>query len=263
MTAIALSIAGSDPSGGAGIQADLKTFHAHGVYGMSVLSLLTVQNTHGVRRVECVAPQLVGEQLDALFVDGLPGAVKTGALGTAAHIGVVVDRLAGRGLKLVVDPVMLSKGGAALLDADGCSALRSLLLPMATLITPNLAEAALLLRRTIRDPDDINAAARALAQLGPGAVLLKGGHRSGDPIDVLCIGDQLHELHAPRVVTQHTHGVGCTLSAAIAARLALGCELLEACTLAKLWLTRALSSAPGVGGGQGSVNHLAPLPEVD
>jgi hydroxymethylpyrimidine/phosphomethylpyrimidine kinase len=263
VTPSALSIAGSDPSGGAGVQADLKTFHAHGVYGMSVLSLLTVQNTHGVRRVEHVAPQLVAEQLDALFDDGLPGAIKTGALGTAAHVGVVADRLAGRGLKLVVDPVMLSKGGAPLLEADGCSALRSRLLPLATLVTPNLAEAAWLLGQPIRDPGDIVAAARALAQLGPSAVLLKGGHRAGDPVDVLCVGDQVHELHAARVVTLHTHGVGCTLSAAIAARLALGCDLLEACTLAKRWLTCALSSAPGIGGGQGSVNHLAPLPEAD
>jgi hydroxymethylpyrimidine/phosphomethylpyrimidine kinase len=263
VTAIALSIAGSDPSGGAGLQADLKTFQAHAVYGMGIISLLTVQNTRGVRRVEHVSPQLVAEQLDALLDDVVPTAVKTGALGSASHVAVVAERLAGRGLALVVDPVMVSKSGAVLLDADGCATVLARLFPLASVVTPNLDEARLLLGRAIRDPDDIRDAARALVQLGARAVLLKGGHRVGDPIDVLCIGDQLHELHAPRVVTRHSHGVGCTLSAAIAARLALGHDLLEACVLAKRWLTRALASAPGVGGGQGSVNHLAPLPEVD
>jgi hydroxymethylpyrimidine/phosphomethylpyrimidine kinase len=263
VTAIVLSIAGSDPSGGAGLQADLKTFQAHAVYGMGILSLLTVQNTHGVRRVEHVSPQLLAEQLDALLDDVVPTVVKTGALGSASHVAVVAERLAGRGLGLVVDPVMVTKTGAVLLDADGCAAVLARLFPLASVVTPNLDEARVLLGRPIRDPDDIPDAARALVQLGARAVLLKGGHRAGDPVDVLCIGNQLHELHAPRVVTRHSHGVGCTLSAAIAARLALGHDLLEACSLAKRWLTRALTSAPGVGGGQGSVDHLAPLPEVD
>jgi hydroxymethylpyrimidine/phosphomethylpyrimidine kinase len=270
VTAIALSIAGSDPSGGAGIQADLKTFHAHAVYGMGVISLLTVQNSHGVRRVSQVAPQLLAEQIDALFEDTLPTVVKTGALGSAAHVEVIADRLgrvgrllgAGGNLPLIVDPVLLSKNGSVLLDAAGSGALQRSLFPLATLVTPNLDEARLLLGRPIRDPDDIANAARALCELGARAVLLKGGHRHGDPIDVLCSAGQLHELHAERVHTQHTHGVGCTLSAAIAARLALGHDLLDACVLAKRWLTRALASAVAIGGGQAGVNHLEPLPEL-
>jgi hydroxymethylpyrimidine/phosphomethylpyrimidine kinase len=208
-----------------------------------------------------IAPALLAEQIDALFEDVLPAALKTGALGSAAHVEVIAERLAGRALPLVVDPVLASKNGSALLDADGCAALRRRLLPLAALVTPNLDEAAVLLGRAIRDPEDIHDAARALARLGAGAVLLKGGHRRGDPIDVLYVDGQLHELHARRVVTAHTHGVGCTLSAAIAARLALGHGLLEACVLAKRWLTCALESAPAVGAGQGSPNHLEPLPE--
>jgi hydroxymethylpyrimidine/phosphomethylpyrimidine kinase len=261
VTAIALSIAGSDPSGGAGIQADLKAFQAHAVYGLSVISLLTAQNSHGVRCVAPIAPQLLAAQLDVLFEDVLPSVVKTGALGGAAHVEVVAERLSGRALPLVVDPVLLSKNGSELLDADGCSALRRLLLPLATLITPNLDEARRLLGRPIEDPSGIRDAARELGELGARAVLLKGGHRHGDPIDVLYAAGELHELHGPRVHTVHTHGVGCTLSAAIAARLALGHDLLEACTLAKRWLTRALASAAAVGGGQGCPNHLEPLAE--
>jgi hydroxymethylpyrimidine/phosphomethylpyrimidine kinase len=232
------------------------------VYGMGAITLLTVQNSHGVRRVEPVAPQLLTDQLDALFEDIVPGAIKTGALASAAHVSAVAARLWRLQVPLVVDPVMSSKSGAALLDADGCKALREQLLPLATLLTPNLDEAELLLGRPVRDASQIVDAARALRRLGPRAVLLKGGHRAGDPIDVLCTADEVYELRTQRVVTRHTHGVGCTLSAAIAARLALGHELFEACALAKRWLVRALASAPGVGGGQGSVNHLAPLPHA-
>ena len=260
----ALTIAGSDPSGGAGLQADLKTFHTHRVYGMAVPSLITVQNTHGVRRVELLSGDLIAEQIAALLSDAPPNALKTGALGAAAQVRAVADALSlhPEELPLVIDPVCVSKTGAVLLDAAGRRELVTRLLPRATLFTPNLDEAALFLGRSIERDVDIPDAARALLALGARAVLLKGGHRAGDPVDVLCWGQRLVELKAERVHTQHTHGVGCSLSAAIAARLARGHDLLAACSLAKQWLTRAIASAPGVGGGQGAIDHFAPLPDA-
>lgn len=262
VTPIALSIAGSDPSGGAGIQADLKTFHAHGVFGMGVVSLLTVQNTQGVRRVELVEPALLEQQIGALLDDTPPHAIKTGALGGAAQVNAIADALSGSRAPLVIDPVCVSKTGAILLDAAGRAALVQRLCPIACLLTPNLAEAGLLLGRSLRDPDDLGEAARALLAFGVPAVLLKGGHRAGAPIDLLCSEGQLLELHGPRIETPHTHGVGCALAAAIAARLARGTPLAEACALAKRWLTHALETAPGVGSGQGTLNHWAALPEA-
>lgn len=265
MTAIALSIAGSDPSGGAGIQADLKTFHSHRVFGMAALSLLTVQNTWGVRRVELVSPDLLAEQIAAVLEDEPPGAIKTGALGGVDQVRAVAAAFAARPeLPLVIDPVCLSKTQAQLLDAAGRAALLELLLPRAVLITPNLAEAALLLGREIADePRALAEAGRAFLALGARAVLLKGGHRRGDPVDVLCTDGASLELHAPRIATRHTHGVGCSLSAAIAARLALGHGLEDACALAKRWISSALASAPGIGGGQGPLDHFAALPDND
>jgi len=262
--AIALSIAGSDPSGGAGLQADLKTFHAHHVFGMGVVSLLTVQNTLGVQRVAPVPPELVAEQLRALFADAPPQAIKTGALGTAAQIDAVAEVLsedpARIEIPLVIDPVCVSKTGAVLLDADGRRQLLSRLVPRAALITPNLDEAALLLGRAALRAEQIADAGRAFVDLGARAVLIKGGHREGEPIDVLCTADQVVALHGPRIQTRHTHGVGCTLSAAIAARLARGHTLQSACSLAKRWVTAGLASAPGIGRGQGALNHWAELP---
>jgi len=258
---IALSIAGSDPSGGAGLQADLKTFHAHRVFGMGVVSLLTVQNTLGVQRVVPVQAELVAEQLRALFADVPPLAIKTGALGTAAQIDAVAEVLGEQlEIPLVIDPVCVSKTGATLLDADGRRQLLSRLLPRAALITPNLDEAALLLGRPALRAEHVVDAGRAFVDLGARAVLIKGGHREGEPIDVLCTVDQVLELCGPRVHTRHTHGVGCTLSAAIAARLALGHSLRSACSLAKRWVTVGLASAPGIGRGQGALNHWAQLP---
>lgn len=264
MTPIALTIAGSDPSGGAGLQADLKTFAAHRVFGMAAVSLITVQNTCGVLRSVLVGAELLREQLAAVFDDAPPHAVKTGALGAREQVEAVADVLChGAGLDppLVIDPVCMSKNGSVLLDGAGRSALLERLLPRAALITPNLDEAALLLGRPVGSADQIAAAGRALLALGARAVLIKGGHRAGDPIDVLCTTDGCIELSAQRVLTRHTHGVGCTLSAAIAARLARGADVPTACRLAKRWLTCALATAPGVGTGQGAVNHLAALPE--
>jgi hydroxymethylpyrimidine/phosphomethylpyrimidine kinase len=259
MTPTALTIAGSDPSGGAGLQADLKTFHQHGVYGMAVVSLVTVQNTQAVTRVEVLAPKLVAQQLDAVLADIPPGAVKTGALGSAGVIEVVAARAAKLTCPLVVDPVMVSKHGHALLAPDAAQALVTQLLPVTTLLTPNTEEAAALLGAPVKTVADARDAARRIAALGPQAVLVKGGHLEGDAVDVLFHDGLVTEHHAPRVASQHTHGTGCTYSAAITAWLARGLELTEAVTRAKVWLTEAIRTPPGVGGGIGPVNHLAPL----
>jgi hydroxymethylpyrimidine/phosphomethylpyrimidine kinase len=259
MTPTALTIAGSDPSGGAGLQADLKTFHQHGVYGMAVVSLVTVQNTVSVDRVEVLAPDLVAQQLDAVLTDIPPGAVKTGALGQAAVIEVVAARLATLRCPVVVDPVMVSKHGHALLAADAVQALTMRLLPVATLLTPNAEEAAALLGAPVKTVADAREAARRIAALGPRAVLVKGGHLEGDAVDVLFFEDRVEEFRAPRLDSPHTHGTGCTYAAAITAWLARGMTLGEAVVQAKAWLTEAIRTPPRVGRGIGPVNHLAPL----
>ena len=259
MIPVALTIAGSDPSGGAGIQADLKTFHQHRTYGASVVTLLTVQNTRGVTRVHHMPVDLVLAQLDAVASDIPPLAAKTGALGTAPLVEALARAARGFAFPLVVDPVMISKHGAPLLDAPAVAALRRDLLPRASLITPNAHEAAALSGREVRDLAGARDAARAIADLGAAAVLVKGGHIEGPPIDVLWAGGELIELPAERVATRHTHGTGCTYSAAITARLARGEPLLEAVRGAKAWLTEALRRAPGLGAGVGPVDHLTPV----
>ncbi len=259
MSPIALTIAGSDPSGGAGLQADLKTFHQHGVYGMAVVSLLTVQSTRGVTRVDPVSAELLAQQLDHLLADLTPGAAKTGALGNAALVEVVAARAKAFSFPLVVDPVMISKHGHPLIDASAVTAVKEQLLPVSFLLTPNTQEAAALTVRTFETHAQAKDAAKALAQLGARHVLVKGGHLHGAPIDVLLTEGTLHELHAERIDTKHTHGTGCTYSAAIVARLSLGAPLLTAVTDAKAWLTRAIATAPGIGSGVGPVNHFTPL----
>ncbi|MDP3232393.1 MAG: bifunctional hydroxymethylpyrimidine kinase/phosphomethylpyrimidine kinase [Myxococcales bacterium] len=259
MTPTALTIAGSDPSGGAGLQADLKTFHQHSVYGMAVVSLLTVQSTRGVTRVDPVSAELLAQQLDHLLADLTPGAAKTGALGNAALVEVVAARAKVFSFPLVVDPVMISKHGHPLIDASAVTAVKERLLPVSFLLTPNTQEAAALTGRTVETLAQSKDAAKALAQLGARHVLVKGGHLDGAPIDVLLTEGTLHELHAERIDTKHTHGTGCTYSAAIVARLSLGAPLLTAVTEAKAWLTRAIATAPGIGSGVGPVNHFAPL----
>lgn len=252
--ATALTIAGSDPSGGAGLQADLKTFHQHGVYGMAVVSLLTVQNTRRVSRVEGVDPGLVREQLEAVLEDVPPRAVKTGALGSAAVIEVVAA--AQLGAPLVVDPVMVSKHGHALLEAAARTALQTKLLPRATLVTPNAEEAALLVGFPVETVAQATAAGLALARQGQ-AVLVKGGHLKTDAaVDVLVQGARVQTFEGPRLASPHTHGTGCALSAAITARLALGHTLEDAVAGAKQWLSRALAEPPEVGQGIGPPNHL-------
>jgi hydroxymethylpyrimidine/phosphomethylpyrimidine kinase len=254
---VALSIAGSDPSGGAGIQADLKTFHRFGVYGEAVITLITVQNTRGVERIECLAPDLVADQIRAVIGDIPPAAAKTGALGDRGIIEAVAGLAAGFPFPLVVDPVILSKHGAALLKSDAVDALKTRLLPYTFLLTPNLEEAALLTGTEVRDIVDMRKAAEMLAALGPRAVLVKGGHLGGDATDVLFHQGEFREFSSPRIGTGNTHGTGCTLSAAIAAGLASGCDLPEAVERAKRYVTAAIRSNPGLGAGAGPLDHWA------
>jgi hydroxymethylpyrimidine/phosphomethylpyrimidine kinase len=263
MVNVALTVAGSDPSGGAGIQADLKTFHQHGVYGASVVTLLTVQNTRRVSRIELVPAELVGEQLDAVLEDLPVAAAKTGALGSAEIVLAVASRFAAARIPLVVDPVRIAKhDGAALLAHQARSALLDRLLPLAALVTANADEAAWLSERSVRDVGEARVAAEQLCARGVPAVLVKGGHLEGDEaIDTLCIGGELHALRAPRLAQRHTHGVGCALAAAITANLALGLPLIEACERAKRWVHAAIAGAPGVGQGTGAIDHFAQLPE--
>jgi len=258
---VALTIAGSDPSGGAGLQADLKTFHQHGVYGMSVVTLITVQNTQSVSRVDVLDPTLVLQQLDAVLSDLPPGAIKTGALGNAAVISAVADGLSLSRVPLVVDPVMISKHGHALISPDAVEVLIHRLLPLTTLLTPNTHEAGALLGRTIDTLEQAEAAGRELVRRGPRAVLVKGGHLSGaEATDVLVTreGAVLH-VSSPRVESKHTHGTGCTYASAIAANLAKGQSLEGSVRAAKEWLSRAIAQPPDVGHGIGPVNHLASL----
>jgi hydroxymethylpyrimidine/phosphomethylpyrimidine kinase len=259
---IALTIAGSDPSGGAGIQADLKSFHQHRVYGTSVITLLTVQNTQRVSRVEVMPSDLVVEQLDAVLSDVRPAAMKTGALGSAAVVRAVAARLAEERapIPLVVDPVMISKHGHALVSDDAIDAYLEALLPRATLVTPNVPEAERLLGARLPSPAALRAGALELASRWGVPVLIKGGHveDGGEVTDVLALDGAIHAFSSPRIDTRQTHGTGCTFSAAITARLAAGAGLTAAIAGAKAWLTSALRSAPGIGHGIGPVDHLAP-----
>jgi hydroxymethylpyrimidine/phosphomethylpyrimidine kinase len=260
-TPIALSIAGSDSSGGAGIQADLKTFSAFGVYGAAVITALTAQNTWGIAAVEPVAAPFVAAQIDAVLCDLDVGCIKTGMLANAGIVEAVVRavRKAQR-RPLIVDPVMVATSGAMLLAPDAIDALKRELMPLATLITPNLPEAARLLgSREAASETEAAAQAKALRFLGCGAVLLKGGHAKGETaVDYLCDGAGVERLVRPRIDTPHTHGTGCTLSAAIAALLAQGVGLMDAVTRAKAFVWQALEGgrAIGIGHGNGPVDHL-------
>jgi hydroxymethylpyrimidine/phosphomethylpyrimidine kinase len=258
---IALTIAGSDPSGGAGIQADLKTFHQLRVFGTAAITLVTVQNTTRMSRVEMLDPGLVAEQIDAVLEDLPPQAAKTGALGTAAIIEAVAGCALGgqSACPLVVDPVMIGKHGAPLMDLAGREALRRLLLPKAALITPNLHEAAALAGIPVEDFDQMRDAAVRIAGLGTPSVLVKGGHLQGDAVDLLFHEGVFTELRAARVATPHTHGTGCTYSAAITAFLARGFPMVEAVTRAKRFIDEAIRTNPGLGAGSGPVNHWPDL----
>jgi hydroxymethylpyrimidine/phosphomethylpyrimidine kinase len=257
MPFIALTIAGSDPSGGAGIQADLKTFHQFGVYGEAVITLLTVQNSVRVSRVEVMPLALVLEQIDAVLEDIPPAAAKTGALGSAEMVVAVARKAAEFGFPLVVDPVMISKHGLPLLPASAVRLVREELLPRAALVTPNVPEAEALTGAAIRTLDDMHRAARRIHQMGARAVLIKGGHLASGATDVLFDGTQAREFPAARIETRHTHGTGCTYSAAITAGLARGLALGDAVAGAKRFIHEAIRTNPGLGRGGGPVNHHA------
>ncbi|HEX6536737.1 MAG TPA: bifunctional hydroxymethylpyrimidine kinase/phosphomethylpyrimidine kinase [Gemmatimonadaceae bacterium] len=256
---IALTIAGSDSGGGAGIQADLKTFHRFGVFGTSVITAITAQNTVGVTGWVAVDAPMVRAQLDAVATDLRPAAVKSGMLADAAVVRAVADGLRAHALApYVLDPVMVATSGDPLLEPDAVRGIRERLLPLATLVTPNLNEAELLLGDEVRDPAAMERAARRLVALGARAALVKGGHLAGaEMVDVLFDGREVRRFHHPRLDTPHTHGTGCTLSAAIAAHLALGAPLTAAVERSLDWLQLAIATAPGLGRGSGPVNHFA------
>ncbi len=257
---IALTIAGSDSGGGAGIQADLKTFHQFGVYGTSVVVAITAQNTRGVRSVHAVPPAMVRDQLAAVAEDLAPAAVKTGMLASAPLVEQVADAIRAYGwTRLVVDPVMVATSGDRLLDPDAEAVIRESLLPLAALVTPNLEEAAILAQMEVADPDSMERAGRRILTSGARAVLLKGGHLPGDTlVDILVTPQGARRFSHPRVPTTSTHGTGCTLSAAITAGLALGRPLETAVADALDYVHRAIVAAPGLGGGHGPINHGVP-----
>lgn len=254
----ALTIAGSDSSGGAGIQADLRTFAALEVFGTSAITAVTSQNTLGVRSFAALEPTFVASQIDAVLDDIPVGAIKTGMLATAAIVEAVVRELLKSNVPVVVDPVMIAKSGSALLDDDAVEAVKTRLLPRAALVTPNLPEAERLVGFRVRSVDDQEQAARALVRMGAAAALVKGGHGSGDPVDVFFDGEVQETLTSERIDTVHTHGTGCTYSAAIAAGLARGRPLVEAVFEAHTYVREAIRQAPGLGRGHGPLHHMHP-----
>ncbi len=256
----ALTIAGSDSGGGAGIQADLKTFAALGVYGASAIVALTAQNTVGVTAVHEVPPEFVTAQIDAVMTDIGADAAKTGMLASAPIVGAVAESVRRHGIdRLVVDPVMVAKSGDRLLREDAVEAVRRDLLPLALVVTPNIPEAEVLAGRRIESEADMAEAARAIAALGPRYVVVKGGHLPGEPVDLVFDGAAVERLSSPRVETRNTHGTGCTFSAAIAAELAKGAAPLEAIARAKAYLYQALAHSYAVGAGHSPVHHFYAL----
>jgi hydroxymethylpyrimidine/phosphomethylpyrimidine kinase len=256
----AMTIAGSDSGGGAGIQADLKTFAALGVYGTSALTAITAQNTLGVTAVLELPPDLVAAQIDAILSDIGTDAVKTGMLANSRIIRVVADKVKEHGLtNLVVDPVMVAKGGDRLLQAAAVEALRSFLIPLSTVVTPNLPEAAVLVGRRVGSLEDARQAARDIVAMGAQVAVVKGGHLEGDAVDVFYDGREFREFTAARLDTSSTHGTGCTFASAIAAWLAQGMAVEEAVGRAKDYVTETIRRAFPMGGGHGPLNHFYKL----
>jgi hydroxymethylpyrimidine/phosphomethylpyrimidine kinase len=260
MTAIALTIAGSDSGGGAGIQADLKSFSALGAFGASVLTAITAQNTLGVTAVEDISPGMIAAQMQAVFSDLAVNAVKVGMVSRSETIHVIADGLAGFQGPVVVDPVMVATSGDRLLQEEAIETLIARLLPLATIVTPNLPEAALLTRRPVAESrEQMIAQAQAILGFGAKAVLVKGGHgRTAESIDYLVTDDVITPLAAPRIETRNDHGTGCTLAAAVTAGLARGLSLDEACRAAKAYVHAALEAGRllSVGQGRGPVHHF-------
>jgi hydroxymethylpyrimidine/phosphomethylpyrimidine kinase len=255
---IALTIAGSDSGAGAGIQADLKTFAAHGVYGTSVITAVTAQSTLGVTAFEALTASIVRAQIEAVAADLPPAAVKTGMLANAAIVEAVAAAVHELRLPmLVVDPVMIAKSGARLLDDAAVVAMKASLLRLAYVVTPNIPEAEALTGLAIRSDGDRREAARRIAALGAAAVVIKGGHLpSDDIVDLLYDGRSFTEFRGERVPGRHTHGTGCTFASAVTAQLALGRTLEEAVPLAQRYVAGAIRHAPGLGQGHGPVDHF-------
>ena len=256
----ALSIAGSDSSGGAGIQADMKTMSAHGVYAMTAITALTAQNTTGVTGIFEVTPEFLSMQLDAVFTDIFPDAVKIGMVSSAALIRVIARKLTDyRARHIVVDPVMVATSGSKLIQDEAIDTLKHELLPLAELVTPNIPEAEILSGMEIRCPQDMEQAARAISETYHCAVLLKGGHDLNDANDLLYKNGTATWFHGKRIDNSNTHGTGCTLSSAIASNLACGMELEDAVRSAKAYISGALAAMLNLGKGRGPMNHLFDL----
>ena len=254
---VVLTIAGSDSGAGAGIQADLKTFAAFQVYGASAVTAVTAQNTLGVTGVEEIKPEMVAAQIDAVVSDLGVDAVKTGMLASSGIIQAVAQRLAAHGLdRVVVDPVMVAKGGERLLKEEAVEALRNDLLPLALVVTPNAGEAEVLAGQPVRSVEEARLAARAIGAMGPRYVVVKGGHFGRDATDVLYDGTGFTELTAPRVPTTSTHGTGCTFASAIAAGLGHGLPVEEAVQQAKEYVSQAIAKAFPIGRGHGPLHHF-------
>jgi hydroxymethylpyrimidine/phosphomethylpyrimidine kinase len=257
---VALTIAGSDSGGGAGIQADIRTFAAHGVHGASAITAVTAQNSVAVVDTLVLAPAFVVAQIEAVASDMRVAAAKTGMLANAAVIVAVAEAVGRLGIpNLVVDPVMVAKSGDSLLDPAARDTYLERLFPLAAVVTPNLLEAEAFLDRRVRSLAEMRQAARELKARGPGAVVVKGGHLVGDAVDVFYDGQVLEEIAAPRIDTLNTHGTGCTFSAAIVARLALGHDPMDAVVKAKEYVTEAVRHSYSVGRGHGPLHHLYPL----
>ena len=256
----ALSIAGSDCSGGAGIQADLKTMTMNGVYAMSAITALTAQNTTGVTGILEVTPEFLGQQIDMVFTDIRPDAVKIGMVSSSALIETIAQRLRHyKAENIVVDPVMVATSGSSLIESDAVVTLKQVLLPLATLATPNIPEAEVLSGRTIQTEADMEAAAKYIWETYGCAVLLKGGHSVSDANDLLCVNGQLKWFRGKRIPNPNTHGTGCTLSSAIAANLAKGYGLETSVQRAKDYISGALAAMLDLGQGSGPMNHAFDL----
>ncbi|EGD51390.1 phosphomethylpyrimidine kinase [Thermoanaerobacter ethanolicus JW 200] len=254
---LALTIAGSDSGGGAGIQADLKTFSAHGVYGMSVITSITAQNTMGVLGIEDISPDMVYLQMKTIFEDLYPDAVKIGMVSNEDIIKMVAKGLKDYNVKnIVLDPVMISKSGSYLLKPEAVEALKEELIPLSLVVTPNLMEAGELIGREIKSVYDMKEAAKRILDFGAKTVVVKGGHLTGDALDVFFDGKEFYEITSERIDTKNTHGTGCTFSSAIAANIALGYDLVESIKRAKSYITGAIKHSLAIGHGVGPTNHF-------
>lgn len=255
-----LTIAGSDSCGGAGIQADLKTFSALETYGMSVITAITAQNTQGVFAVQDITTDMIQKQIEVIFEDISVDAVKVGMVSRTETIKIIAETLAKYAVKnLVIDPVMVSKSGYHLLQPEAKEALIKYLLPMATVVTPNLPEAEVITGMRINTVDDMKTAAELIHKMGPEYVLIKGGHLEGEAVDILYDGTDFTYFNSPRIDTKNTHGTGCTLSSAIAANLGKGLSITEAIDRAKSYITVAILNSFAIGKGVGPVHHFYEL----